>query len=579
MSGAQINIKMNADEARAWEAFNKLRRGAKGLEDGLEKISAKSRALGKENARLERAAKKVYESTRTPQERYTQKMKELHQLLPRLVGGHETYRRKVAQLREEYKAARTASTSAFGSGAISQLKSYALGFVGISTAIRGVTAALNDAEQTRREAAERVKSSRMGMGSLAQLAYGDPKKMKALVAATYKTFDEGGAETEDEAARVVYAIESAGALKERKFFAQLRSRGLVESPDVMARSANTMMASLGEKETGGIRPLVSKSFAATPFAPAKTEEILEAAAMSGPSARVLGLHDEELLAATVSLADITGSIDDAKNQLNRMLITFKEQKDFKGLSLREMLKKVETLKISDEINADVPLDPKKPFGASRKMKVKGPEREMTEEDRKKWFGREIGYAGWSNLLHKLKEDPKSYDKALAAINKADSPLLAEKSIAVAGTIPAIKAAENALIEKNRRESTQRKVGITATVADSIQENLVADLERRMKDQDFFGRGSIFFKKSVMNWSRKFGGDEQFVEDFAQFVPKNRRAQLLSALPNAGPEVHRQAARMDMLIDETRGVRKAIEEGNKQKGPKRNVGLGKPDQDR
>lgn len=103
MSNSQVSIVMDGKEAGMLRAFSAVYRAIEQSEGGLKKVSAESRRLAAENRELERAGKQLWESTRTPLERYNQRLGELQRLLAQDKISYETLQRAVGQAQQELK--------------------------------------------------------------------------------------------------------------------------------------------------------------------------------------------------------------------------------------------------------------------------------------------------------------------------------------------------------------------------------------------------------------------------------------------------------------------------------------------
>ncbi|GAG38609.1 unnamed protein product, partial [marine sediment metagenome] len=87
----------------------------------------------------EKAAKRWYDSTRTPQERYNAKLAELNKLLKANKINQDTYGRAVRKSKDEMDAAGRSGQKTFGSQAISMVKRYAGAIGSIAIATRAAT--------------------------------------------------------------------------------------------------------------------------------------------------------------------------------------------------------------------------------------------------------------------------------------------------------------------------------------------------------------------------------------------------------------------------------------------------------
>jgi len=443
---------------------------------------------------------------------------------------------------------------AFGSSAVGSLAKYAAGVVSIGAATQTAIRALNEMAAISAEAGQRARESRRGVGSLAQLAR-SPEEMQALHAAAKQTFAEGGADTEDEAARTVFAIKSAGGMKHRKMFSQLKATGLVETPDLMARGAATMQASMGKAETGDMRALVSKAFGASQFSPSSAEELLEAASRSGTAAAAMGFSDEELLAAAPVVATAKGGAEMGGTYLAQMMRTLKEKNEFKGMTLKQSVQAI---------------------------KAKG----MTPEQTKKWFGRSQGQEAYELLAANM----PMYDKALSEVNTAQATDRVGIQLGLSKAIPSLDAANTAQRAQANRELSEEGLGTSHNLANAVLDNQVA----RMRKGGSW-RSTILAWRAAANTSRKISGDDQFLADQLDDpdMKSDVRRQVMARLTAANydwnlinnakmHDINRETYRRNIGDPDSvtrKQMLQQLEEMNNNNRRRGNPTLGRPDQDK
>ena len=324
MAKAGLTLEMKAkitDLAAKQARANAL---ADGYKQKLQDLGVTAKKTGKDQSDLGRLQQRVLQQIMTPQDRYNQKVKELDRLLRAGKLTQQQYGTAVDQARQKMNAAGTATKSAgdagkmaFGTQALTRVAQMAAGYFGLAKVIGTVTGAMREMEATRREAAELSKQSAMGIGSLGQVA-SSKKDYLRLRAKAESFYRHGGAASLDEAARTVFAVKSAGQMDQLDLFRELRASRLVQTPDVMARAATTLIASMGEKETGNIRAMISKAFGASQYSPATAESLLEAASRGGGLAAAIGISDEELLAeSNEALQNLRADLD--RWELERLL--------------------------------------------------------------------------------------------------------------------------------------------------------------------------------------------------------------------------------------------------------------------
>ena len=482
---SQIVVEMSSEEAKLYQGIQSIISQQAKMERGFTKIASSSRQAGREAAQLARQAKRVYEETRTPQERYNRKLEDMQRLLEKNKISHDTYRRAAAQAKDELLGVQQAGTAAFGATAISQLTTFAAGFLSVSNAVGTVTSALNEMQAVRAQSAQKARESRMGMGSLAQVA-NSPEEMKQLTKKAEDLYAGGGAASKDEAARVVFAIKSAGSMDQFELFKEMRATGLVESPDIMARAATTLLSSMGEEETGSIRDLVSKAFGASAYSPATAEAILEASARSGGTARALGYSDESVLAGTAVMSKTTGSAEIGGTALSSLLDSLDEKGDeYRGMTLPEAIKK---------------------------LKAKG----LEGEELQKYLGRKEAVRAYRDLSQNM----DLFLEARGSVERAQANDEIGRKLGYYKVDPSLVAARDAESSQAELENERKTLGTYSNVADTI---LNKRETRRMKMG--VGEFANWGERKLEQFARWWQGDVEFVQSDPSPYARRRVAQI------------------------------------------------------
>jgi uncharacterized protein (DUF2384 family) len=436
---ANIVINMTGDNADAIRQFQGVLAEEKKQEAALRKMAQENAKSAAEHKKLQDAAKRVWEQTRTPLEKYNAEVAKLDRLMKTTDMSTETYRRRVAQLKSEYEQAENAGKKAFGAGALSQLASLAAGYLSISTAINLVTTALNDQEAARKDAAERAKASRMDLGSLAQVS-DTPEEFSTLVQQARDVYKGGGAESLGQAAQIVFATKSADEMKHLGLFQEMRASGLVQDTGMMATAAATIKASMGEKETGDLRAIISKGIAASLPGAGSAEALMEAAARSGGSAAALRMRDEEVLAAVAIASKSTGSPERAGTNVASLFRSLDEKEEFKGMSFK---------------------------GALEKLKGKGLEGAALQE----YLGREEALAGYRAVMQNV----DLYDKALGDIEKAEKTDYVGQKVKYHAREPGLAAARQAAQSQATEQLSREPLGTRENIANAMRQREEAAL--------------------------------------------------------------------------------------------------------
>lgn len=334
----------------------------------------------------------------------------------------------------------------------------------VTTAVAAGTAALRAMNEEAQRGADLAKNAELGLSQLAQLAGGDINKFKNLIAQAEKLFQSGQAESLTEASTTVFQAVSAGFDNELDFVGKLK--GVVKSPGEVAKSAKTLQASLGKDETGSFSDIVSKALAASAFNPSEMERLLEGAAQSGASGKLLGLGDEEILAATALASEAAGGAEQGSTQVKSLLIALaKDEKGrFKGKSIPESIKTIQDMNLSDP--------------------------ELI-----KFFGRKEALGAFSSISNQL---PK-FQEILGAITDAERDDLAGKTLSLPGQVPELEQSKGVREDQNRLDNLIKdRFGVDRLKSERF---LIQEQEKDInEDQNFLRR---FGRKSVREGARLF----------------------------------------------------------------------------
>jgi len=301
--------------------------GTKGAAQVLrdqEKMNREAQKLGdiykadvREAKNLENAAKRIYTSLQTPQEKVLQQIRTIAKAhkegfveRPQAKEGIKKLRAELKRLNEDQKKTEKTAEKTFGVGFVSSIAASLLAAISLKKV-------LADINQLMDLQTGKLQTAATPLGKLAQLAGGDTAKLDTLFAATKTTFSEGAFRTLDEAARLTFELESAGALDERKFFSLLQS---VDDAASIAKTTKTLRTGFaGGDRVGTNQQLIGKALTAAGPAPGVSpSQVLEAAAFASSSAKKLGLTDEELFAAISRVSQVTGSATLAGTQVESL---------------------------------------------------------------------------------------------------------------------------------------------------------------------------------------------------------------------------------------------------------------------
>ena len=224
-----------------------------------------------------------------------------------------SYQRIIEQSRkldEGTKRNKRSSEEAFGSQAISAMNRYAMSVLSVGSALGTVAKLIADVQRRSAELAASQQASYGGVGELAQLAT-SPQEMRRLMDSTRQLYMQGAAPDMGAAAALQFTITSAGMDRYAREIGELQASGTMRDVGAMVNAAAAMEAAMGADATGGFGTAVSRAFGASMGAPARAEQLMSAAALSGPQAKSLGFGAPELMAAVATLAKPAGSAERA----------------------------------------------------------------------------------------------------------------------------------------------------------------------------------------------------------------------------------------------------------------------------
>ena len=187
----------------------------------------------------------------------------------------------------------------------------------------------------------------------AQLAGGDAKKQAEFIRQRKEFQRLGGVpfgpQGPMEAAKAIFKLESSGinTKANRELMASLY--GIMEgNMGDVAESAAGIIKALGEKETGTLRQIISKSIIASKPSPESPTVLLKAVADAAPAGRLLGMTDEELMAAIGVIAQPAGGSEAAGEMASMFMTAISKQGMLEGKTRSEILPFLTSLNLAPE---------------------------------------------------------------------------------------------------------------------------------------------------------------------------------------------------------------------------------------
>lgn len=428
----------------------------------------------------------------------------LYRSLQRVIDQQAKLDEKMKESKNNSKASEDAATKAAAEqekalgGLIKNLSVAAIGFTALNTLQQKAIELLQSYRTEQDKAAKESIVSERPLAALAQLA-SDDESFAKLTGIAKEMYAKGVTDKLEKAAAVTFDLESAGLLGERDILEQLGSRGVVDDVGGMSRAAKTLITTMGRAETGSLEDILDKGFAASGFSPATVPQLLEAAALSGGTARELKISDEDLLAASAVTATAMGGADKGGQRLSAFLRVLDKQGGFAGAGIEGAVTKI------------------------GKMGLEGSELQT-------WFGSSEALEAYRALRDNLPDLARNRE----AIIKADQEGMARQRAAIPGSDAELSAAREARQAAAREELSRRPMGAITNETDAAVSSAISVMR---EDNQAAGRSSwagemeIAMLRAVSSTARFFFGDE-LVKDDIQIVPENGAAKAESPVVDA-----------------------------------------------
>ena len=330
-------------QAAVLRAQEQMKQQAKDLATEFRKDTQEAEKLG-------RAAVRIYESTKTPQEQMRQRINTLREAIKKGVAPPEAIEalgRLKTKYHETYSAAqKDISKSSEELEKFSKVQDKSFGTSGVmkwGAALGGaVSAAIVTSFKTIRDEQKKLADDAKGAlnaeGALAQLA-DTPAEYRALLGESRGMFAAGVGRDRNEAAETLSDLLNAGISSrgDRAFFGRMRSSGLVNNSGDFAKAAAALRLNLG----GNIQDIVNSSFGAGEYSPGSIEQLLIGASRGGTGAKALGIGFDELIGSTAALSAARNSESEGGTLIASLLKSLDKAGGFEGKTLKQSLAEIQ----------------------------------------------------------------------------------------------------------------------------------------------------------------------------------------------------------------------------------------------
>lgn len=211
-----------------------------------------------------------------------------------------------------------------------ELRSMALGVVGVTAIVGGLTAAFRKMTDERKLAAQGIKEGVFGLGSLAQLAGGDIGRFTKLMDKAREISKRGGV-SESIASQVQFSLTSLG-VGEGKGGIRNEIIGLIRSGTInpeeaadVVRSVGVLQTAFGKEEAGSPKQILAKLLRGSSKSQVSFTEFSPSATITAQEAKKIGATDEETLALLSVLGNALKSPDVAATAMASLTATIRKK--------------------------------------------------------------------------------------------------------------------------------------------------------------------------------------------------------------------------------------------------------------
>ena len=313
--------KYEIDAKQAERAIKNLAKAQKSVEDGAEQTEKKL-------TKAERAARRLAEQA-DPTKKHARQMRELAVAVNQ--GGLEMRHAETHAIRyqKRLEGAGQAGKQSFGPQALSQLMSYAGGFISVGAAVGTATKFLADMEAQAEAAKNRIHESLDALGQLQQLENFNQNK---------KFVDElvsrGAVSNKQQGAELAFAFDSSGLTKQDKdFFAYKVLRERFISPSEGAETVSTVKKAQDAFGYATFEEAFVKLVQASGGTAANIPKISENAPKFGFAFRQLGFQGDAGLAALELAEKASPNAEIAATNLNSLIVQLEKEGLAKGTFL------------------------------------------------------------------------------------------------------------------------------------------------------------------------------------------------------------------------------------------------------
>lgn len=468
----QVVVEMTSQEAAAWAGIQRLARGTDEFEKSLKKTATAAKEAAAEQKKLEQAATRVFEETRTPMERYHTQMAKLSTMLQQGAIDQRTFARAANQANESLSAADQvlmrlgmSGKKAFADWDLSKFLTAGQVANGVA---ENITKMLDAIRRSKEESANAQKASEFGMGSFAQLT-DDPKEAEAMRQRAKQIYSRGGAPNLDAAAGMVFATESINQQASLPLLEKMYASSTEKDPRGLAFAGNAVVKAMGQDQSGDLKQVIAQAFMASRGSPYQPSQVLQSAARGAEWASLNKHTSAELMASTAVISQTVapGSGKDPGTSVAALESSLQKigsgktggsPEDGPGESLEEA--GIGTF----DFRGKTQLEKLQMIHA----------RKLSPADEIKLFGEKDARKAYLNIVNNQSE----YLRMKGTIEQAKAhPEMVDRQMGLNAQDPSLNAVQMARAEQASAEVANEAAGVQKNVVDAVRSHIIAKVRK------------------------------------------------------------------------------------------------------
>lgn len=338
-----VTVKMSGDPKDILAAMQEIQKGAQRVNNEYKRLSEET----KQGARF---AKRAWEDSLTPMQKYHRSVVNLKSAYRDNVISQEQFKAGVAKSREELERSKQEldmveatlvqggkSAKIFGKNLEDGVTRSMAAITALVASLQKVREIYDEIDRARTEAHAGLEGTQFGYAELGQLST-DRMEVARLRGKAAAEFRRGVGESLDEAGAFIFQLQSTGLMEDKDLFSEMARTRLITNLESTVRETAGLMSTMGRDEVGTSTELMSKISAVSGLSREGITTILRRATVAGSQAAEMGISDEELLSG-VAVLTRGRQPEEAGTQMSALLDVMLKR-GIEGATFTERLQKI-----------------------------------------------------------------------------------------------------------------------------------------------------------------------------------------------------------------------------------------------